>query len=140
MAEEKQEHTVDMDAASLMAAVEDVNQTIDKFLDTASVGKVYGEPIHVGDTVIIPSAEVVAGMGFGVGVGYGRRGEESHQTGGGSGGGGGGQVLSRPVAVIVATPEEVRIEHVYDRTKITLAALTAAGFMVGMVARMLRGR
>jgi uncharacterized spore protein YtfJ len=65
---------------------------------------------------------------------------EESQVGGGSGGGGGGRVLSRPVAIIVSSPEGVYIEPVIDVTKIALAALTAAGFMVGMVTKMLRSR
>jgi hypothetical protein len=49
-------------------------------------------------------------------------------------------VFSRPVAVIIASPEGVRVEPVVDVTKIALAALTAAGFMVGMLLRMNRPR
>jgi uncharacterized spore protein YtfJ len=56
----------------------------------------------------------------------------------GMGGGGGGRVFSRPVAVIVASPEGVRIEPVVDPTKIVLAALTTVGFMAGMFARMFK--
>jgi hypothetical protein len=44
------------------------------------------------------------------------------------------------VAVIVASPEGVRVQEVVDPTKIALAALTAAGFMIGMMARMMRPR
>jgi uncharacterized spore protein YtfJ len=58
----------------------------------------------------------------------------------GFGGGGGGRVFSRPVAVIIAAPEGVRVEPVVDVTKIGLAALTAAGFMFGMWMRMTRPR
>jgi len=49
-------------------------------------------------------------------------------------------VFSRPVAVIIAAPEGVRVEPVVDVTKIGLAALTAAGFMFGMWMRMARPR
>ena len=49
-------------------------------------------------------------------------------------------MLSRPVAVIIAAPEGVRVEPVVDATKIGLAALTAAGFMFGMWMRMARPR
>jgi hypothetical protein len=40
------------------------------------------------------------------------------------------------VAVVVASPEGVRVEPVVDITKIALAGLTALGFMVGMMFRM----
>jgi hypothetical protein len=40
------------------------------------------------------------------------------------------------VAVVIASPEGVRVEPVVDPTKIALAALTAAGFMLGMFFRM----
>jgi uncharacterized spore protein YtfJ len=122
-------------------AVEAVQETLELFLETASVDRVYGEPIVHGDTVIIPSAEVLVGLGFGAGYGFGQgETEESGSTpgGGGGGGGGGGRILTRPVAVVVASPEGVRVQEVVDPTKIALAALTAAGFMIGMMARMMR--
>jgi uncharacterized spore protein YtfJ len=140
MAEEKKETTFHIESGNLETAINDVSQNVDAFLDSARVERVYGEPIQTGETLIIPSAEVMVGMGFGLGVGYGRSEEESKDSGGGAGGGGGGWTLSRPVALIIATPESVRVEPVFDRTKVALAALTAAGFMVGMIARMVRGR
>lgn len=122
-------------------AVEAAQETFELFLETANVDRVYGEPVSHGDTLIIPSAEVLVGLGFGVGYGYGRGETEesgSSPTGGGGGGGGGGRVLSRPVAVVIASPEGVRVQEVVDPTKIALAALTAAGFMFGMMLRMMR--
>jgi uncharacterized spore protein YtfJ len=114
-----------------------LQDTLDKFISTADVQVVYGEPIQHGDTLILPTAEIVAGLGFGIGYGSGRsNAEEGESTGNGGGGGGGGRVLSRPVAVVVASPEGVRVEPVVDITKIGLAAITAAGFMFGMILRM----
>jgi len=107
--------------------------TIEEFMSAASVEAVYGKPVKQGDTLIIPAAEVVAGMGFGVGGGGGGAPENG---GSGVGGGGGGRVLSRPVAVVIASPDGVRVEPVVDVTKVALALFTALGFMVGMVARM----
>lgn len=126
-----------------MAIVQD---TLGEFLQSASVEAVYGAPIKEGDTLIIPAAEVLTVMGFGVGAGRGKgfsketesEEEQSDEMseGAGGGGGGGGRVLARPAAVIIATPDGVRVEPVVDVTKIGLAALTAAGFMVGMLLRM----
>ncbi len=104
---------------------------IDKFLEVADVKAVYGQPVQKDDTLIIPTAEVVAGMGFGLGDGGGPQ-------GGGAGGGGGGQTMSRPVAVIIASPNGVRVEPVVDATKIALAMFTAVGFMAATLMRMMK--
>lgn len=127
-------------ARQSLAATQDM---VGEFLDTASVERVYGTPMQHGDTTIIPTAEVLVALGFGLGAGGGgggpcEPGSEQQQTGygSGSGGGGGGRTLSRPVAIIVASPAGVRVEPVVDPTKIVLAALTTFGFMIGMILRM----
>ena len=113
-----------------------VEETMAKFLQTADVGAAYGMPVQVGDTTIIPTAEVVSVMGIGVGEGGGNGPE--NMGGAGAGGGGGGKSFSRPVAVIVAGPHGVEVKTVLDVTKIALAALTAWGFMGAMAMRMSR--
>jgi uncharacterized spore protein YtfJ len=105
-----------------LAAVQD---TMGYFLDAARVEAVYGEPIRNGDTWVIPTAEVVSIAGFGMGSGGG----QADEAIAGGGGGGGGSVFSRPVAVIVVSPEGVQVKPVIDMTKIGLAMLTTAGFM-----------
>jgi uncharacterized spore protein YtfJ len=130
------ETTIDQPGEPGMGVFQD---TMDEFLAAADVSVVYGEPIQHEDTLIIPTAEVLCAMGFGVGSGSGTSAEhdpDKPSQGSGSGGGGGGKILSRPVAVVVASPEGVRVEPVIDVTKIALAALTAVGFMVGMMGRM----
>ena len=117
--------------------------TLDTFLSISSVEAAYGEPVQVGDTLVIPAAEVVSAMGFGLGSGgaEGAEGEKGNPTNaGGSGGGGGGWASSRPVAVIVASPTGVQIKPVIDTTKLALAALTTAGFMVSVLIRMTKRR
>ena len=133
----------------LHQTLDDINSTMESFLETASVDRVYGAPIEVGTTKIIPAAENLVIMGFGAGAGYGTADFESTEEksppgegtgeGGGGGGGGGGRTLSRPVAIVIATPEGVRVEPVADRTKVIMAAITAAGFVAGMFFRMSRG-
>jgi len=120
------------------AGLEMFQDTMEEFLAAADVRVVYGEPIQHDDTMIIPTAEVLCGLGFGVGSGSGTSTDNPDKPaqGSGSGGGGGGKILSRPVAVVVASPEGVRVEPVVDITKIALAGLTALGFMVGMMFRM----
>jgi uncharacterized spore protein YtfJ len=124
---------------SAEAGLEMFQDTMEEFLAAADVRVVYGEPIQHDDTTIIPTAEVLCGLGFGVGSGRGTSnddGSDKPSEGIGSGGGGGGRILSRPVAVVVASPEGVRVEPVVDITKIALAGLTALGFMVSMMFRM----
>ena len=140
-----EEKPVDVTIA-LPKSMDMVKDTMDKFLSAASVNAVYAEPVQHGDTLMINSAEVLSGMGFGMGVGVGNNtdkdegGKPVQNSGGGGGGGGGGRILSRPVAVIVATPDGVYVEPIVDVTKVALAALTAGGFILGMLLRMLRGK
>jgi uncharacterized spore protein YtfJ len=130
----------EVNGRSLTQGVETVVQgTMEKFLESASVEAVYGEPIRKGDTVVIPTAEVLSGIGFGYGAGIGPgRTEDDEMDSGGGAGGGGGRVFSRPVAVVVISAEGVEVKPVIDLTKIALAALTAGGFMLSMLARMSR--
>lgn len=122
------------------SALDSVQETMTQFLEAANVTTVYGEPVTNGDVQVIPAAEVLSFMGFGVGHGSGTSQEGGQENvGSGSGGGGGGRVLSRPVAVVINSPEGVRVEPVVDVTKIALAALTAAGFMISMLFKMTRG-
>jgi len=119
-----------------------IDSSMDKLLAVSTVDAVYGEPIEHGENLIIPAAELLSTMGFGVGYGSGSGGDseesETSSSGEGTGGGGGGYAFSRPVAVIIAGPDGVRVEPVVDVTKIALTFLTAVGFMAGAAARMMR--
>ena len=117
-----------------------VQETLAKLIDAADVTKVYGRPIKQGDVAVIPASENLTFMGFGVGAGGGADSGENGEAGMGGGGGGGGRTLSRPVAIIIVTPEGAYVEPVMDPTKVAMAAITAAGFMFGMMLRMLRKR
>ena len=126
--------------ATTESSIQVVQDTLDYFLSTASAEAVYHEPVKHGNTLLIPAAEIFSAMGFGVGSGESGESDESSTEGassggGGGGGGGGGSVFSRPVAVIVSSPEGVRIEPVFDLTKVALAGLTTGVLMFGMVAR-----
>jgi len=142
MNEESKLTPEELNTLEITESVDVIQDTMDKFLDAAHVEAVYGKPIQNGDTTIIPTAEVLSGMGFGLGHGTGTSIEESGEEnrGSGGGGGGGGRVLARPVAVVIASPQGVRVDPVIDVTKIALAALTAAGFMTGMFYRMMKGK
>jgi uncharacterized spore protein YtfJ len=118
------------DAYDILQAMDVIPDTMDAFFDTASVDRVYGEPIPQGDLTLIPTAEVLTVMGFGAGFGAGPADEdEGEGDAGGGGGGGGGKTLARPVAVVVVSPDGVYVEPIIDRTKVLLAAITAVGFM-----------
>jgi uncharacterized spore protein YtfJ len=128
---------------SPMAALDMLELTMDKFLETSSIDMVYGEPLQHGDQLVIPCSESFTVLAMGAGYGYGKSPTSAEEQqgkadneGGGGGGGGFGRSFARPVAVIVSSPEGVRVEPVVDVTKVALAALTAAGFMAGMLARM----
>ena len=117
--------------------IETIQDVMVNFTASANVDAVYHDPIKHGDHLIIPAAEVFSVIGFGMGSG-GETGAAGGDTG--SGGGGGGSVFSRPVAVIVSSPQGVRVEPVIDRTKIALAALTTGIFILGSFARLINLR
>lgn len=116
-----------------------VEAVLEKFASAASVEAVYGKPVKQGDTIVVPAAEVMSFMGFGVGSGSGTD-PQTQAGGGGGGGGGGGRVLARPAAVIIIQEGNVRVEPVVDVTKIALGFFTAVGFVAGMMYRMSRSR
>jgi uncharacterized spore protein YtfJ len=127
---DKSEMVPTLTTAATESPTQVVHHTLENFLSTASSEAVYHEPIKHGNTLIIPTAEVVSFLGFGVGGG-----ESSEKEIDSGGGGGGGSVYSRPVAVIISAPEGVRIEPVFDLTKIALAGMTTGLLMFGMIGR-----
>ncbi|MCL4561014.1 MAG: hypothetical protein M1281_10405, partial [Chloroflexi bacterium] len=66
--------------ASVEQSIDRAHDSIEQFIASADVSRVYGEPIKEGDVTIIPTAEVLTGMGFGYGSGFGRE-KESEQGG-----------------------------------------------------------
>jgi uncharacterized spore protein YtfJ len=133
MTEDKNLVPQDMEIDDPGKAIDMVQSSMENFIAVADVKRVYGQPVQHGETIIIPAAEVVAGMGFG--AGYGAGGPDD-TNGVGGGGGGGGKALARPVAVVIADDEGVRVEPVVDPTKIALAAFTAAGFILSTLFKM----
>jgi len=139
--ETKHPLTEEPEAAGLDKGLNYMQDSIDAFLEKTGVDAVYGPPVKDGDALVIPMAEVVSTAGWGLGYSGGMTmpGAQLDNTDG-LGGGGGGYGFSRPVAVIISTPEGVRVEPVVDVTKIGLAALTVFGFMFSMMARIRRGK
>lgn len=88
-------------------AVEDlVAGTMAQLRGALDSSQVIGEPIRLGDTTVIPLLSV--GFGFGAGRGDAQVvGKNGGQVGVGAGGGG-----VRPIAMVIAGPDGVRIEPV----------------------------
>jgi uncharacterized spore protein YtfJ len=122
--------------ANANPAGETFENIINGFLSVADVEAVFGAPVKQRDTIIIPAAEVTAVLGFGLGMGSDVGGEDGKKVDSGAGGGGGGSSASRPVAVIISDAQGVRVEPIFDLTKIALAGVTAAAFAFGMLARL----
>ncbi len=131
---------LDLTENATMRSADVLQKTVEVFLDGADARHVYGAPIREGDRVIIPAAEIMAGMSFGYGTGRGPQSADGKTAPGGTGGGGVGKTFTRPVAVIIAEPDGVRIKPVFDPTKIILAAITAFGFMASTLLRIKRGK
>ena len=119
--------------------IEFSRKALEDLFQTSGVEQVYGKPVKHGEVIVIPAAEVIVGAGFGAGSGSGPI-EGENETGSGGGSGGGGRTFSRPVAVIISGPDGVRVEPVIDPTKILLGALTASGFILAMMSKMMKPR
>ncbi len=105
-------------------SVNDLLGTLSDRLSTeATVRRVFGEPITVGERTVIPVARV--GYGFGADMG------SSPETG--EGGGGGGGVGASPAGVIELTAEGLEYVEFGLEKKIMTAALVGAavGFLLG---------
>jgi uncharacterized spore protein YtfJ len=103
--------------------------------EAVGVDTVFGAPVTVGDRVIIPVAETGMGGGLGMGQGPQRKDGESGPISIGLSAGGGGGASSRPVAVVVVTPDRVRVEPIFDLSKIALAGIAnSVGVWKGMTA------
>jgi uncharacterized spore protein YtfJ len=107
-------------------------QVLGRVVTAARADTIFGQPVERGDTTVIPCSEVAIGLGMG--SGSGPVDEKGNQTGGGSGGGAGAR--GRPVAAIVITKEGVRVEPIFDLTRIVLASLTTGAFMLFWVGRL----
>lgn len=111
-----------------------VNLFFEAMAYAVGVETVFGDPVTVGDRVIIPVAET----GVGGGVGYYK--PRDSEAGPGrmlnfSSGGGGGGASTRPIAAIVVSPEGVDIKPVFDLSKLALTGIAnAAGIWQGLAA------
>jgi uncharacterized spore protein YtfJ len=111
-------------AEEVLEQADPVTTFLEALTTAVGVETVFGEPITVGDRVIIPVAETSLGGGVGFGRGPGPEGEPQTRTlalGGGAGGG----ATTRPVAAIVVTADGVRVQPVIDVGKLALTSIAS---------------
>lgn len=92
----------------------------------------YGEPVQVGERVVIPVARVRGAGGYGFGRGAGKEGE-----GEGDGGGGGGALEAAPAGFLDITPDGVRYEAIPDPVNTARAVSTGASALALLVSTVL---
>src|SRR3977135_1722943 len=104
----------------------DLLQSLQENLSSkAGVKSVFGDPITVGDKVVIPAAR--AGYAFGAGAGTGGLGENKK----GEGGGGGGGVMAKPVGIFVVGPLGERFVSTHEARR--KFSVLAAGVVLGLL-------
>jgi uncharacterized spore protein YtfJ len=113
---------------------------IEETRETANWKAAFGEPQQAEGQTIIPVAQVSYGFGLGFGQGAPPAQAESasEPAAQGEGGGGGGGASSKPLGVIVITPERVRFEPVQDEAKIALAGMAVGALFLWQLGAILR--
>jgi uncharacterized spore protein YtfJ len=119
--------------------VNQMNETIDKFVTASRVSAVYGEPTREGNVTAIPCSEVSSWMFFGMGFGLGGS-KDQGNNGQGGGQAGGGNTYARPVAAIEIASTGVHVKPVIDVTKISLAIVTSFGVAMSLTYKLLKRR
>jgi uncharacterized spore protein YtfJ len=112
--------------------------SIEQARDAAHWKSAFGEPQVVEGKTIIPVAQVGYGFGLGFGRGDGTPEEEDGPVTGAEGGGGGGGASSKPLGVIVVTPDKVYFEQAQDESKIAMAGILMSAFAIFQIAKTLR--
>jgi uncharacterized spore protein YtfJ len=122
---------VEVISSSAAKNQEEAVRVLGRLFDVAKPNVIYGEPVTSGEYTVITAGEVSVGMGLGFGGGGGeaQEPEKENASGAGMGGGGGGASAGRPVAAIVIGPHGVRVEPIFDVTKVAIAFFTALGAM-----------
>ncbi|MGP3931679.1 spore germination protein GerW family protein [Nonomuraea sp. KM88] len=98
----------------------DIMQLVEQSKDAATVNRVFGEPIHHGDIVVIPVARVAQGGGGGQGRGT----KEKDEKGEGSGGGFG--FSATPAGVFVLKNGEAQWRPAVDVNRIVIGGQIVA--------------
>lgn len=101
---------------------------IEPLHESASVTRVYGEPVSAHGRTVIPVARIR--YGFGGGAGHGSRPGQT-LAGEGQGEGGGGGVMAAPVGVIEISEERTRFVPLNSHSGLAMAGI--AGLFLGML-------
>jgi uncharacterized spore protein YtfJ len=112
-------------------------QFVNRMVELANVQAVFGQPVECGETILIPCCEVSVTGGIGMGSGPSAGGEQ-RKVSIAQGAGGGGGATGRPIAVIVLSPQGVRVQPIMDMTKVVLAAFATAVFLLSWLGRLSR--
>ncbi len=111
-----------------LTQLDPVTTLLEALTTAIGVETVFGDPVTAGDRTIIPVAETSLAGGAGYGQGPQTDGRPEMRTLRIGGGGAGGGATTRPVAAIIVTPQEVKVQPVVDvgRLALTGIATTAA--------------
>lgn len=109
-----------------------IESAVEHLQTTASVKKVYGEPVVVDGKTVIPVAKVA--LGFGGGAGHrkseGASGPERAADEAGEGAGGG--VRATPIGVVEISGQDTRFIPFGQTKKLTISALVGSGIGLGL--------
>jgi len=108
--------------SNVNSSLETLFSKMEHFITTKTV---VGEPIHVGETIILPLVDVC----FGVGAGSGNGNEKEGGAVGKGGGGGGLGAKIMPSAVLVIQNGDVQLVNVKDRDSLNKLIDMAPGII-----------
>ncbi|MBL7257433.1 spore germination protein GerW family protein [Paractinoplanes lichenicola] len=92
----------------------DVQQALNKIVESAAADRVFGEPIHHDGVVVLPVAKISGGAGGGGGTGPAPEGQEAAGNGGGLG------IVAKPLGVFVLSGGTVTWRPAVDVNRIVL--------------------
>ncbi len=115
------------------------------FIRLGEAQTVFSAPVTQGNVTIITASETMASLGFGYALGGGSSpggagSENQSSEGGGGGGGGGGYIITRPVAAIILGPDGVRVEPIFDLSKLLITFVTALFTFLTIANKVRRGQ
>ena len=118
------------------AGNDQIANTIRSIAAQADAQSVFAEPVTDRGVTLMPAASVTLIAEFGIGSGYGTYPQSERAE---SGGGGGAAISAPPVAVIRASEDDIEVVYVVDPTRIVMAGLAAAVFLIVWIARLIIG-
>ncbi|HEY3376319.1 MAG TPA: spore germination protein GerW family protein [Armatimonadota bacterium] len=116
--------------------ISQVRDLLNQVQTGARITTAVGEPVTVGERVVIPVAEVAYGGGGGGGGGRSPQADDLE----GSGGGGGGGVRIRPLGCWVIGPDDERWLPAIDANRLVIMAGTLAMVLLFTVRAIVRHR